>query len=96
MTRATHTFTVVRDGVSIELEARAEGTFSPGSYGLPEDSSPDEGEITECEIFFNDEPWKGTLTDAEQDKLDAALMEAIVENQSDDYDPGEWYDADEP
>lgn len=85
MAHVEHEFTIVREGKTIELYAKASGYYDPGSYCGPLDGSyPAEGEITELEILDADgNGWTGSLTEEESTKLDDALMEKIMEAQSD-------------
>lgn len=85
--KVEYEFTVVRDGQVIELLAVAGGYYTLEVDGLPEDSMPAEGEVTELEIFCGDDVWAGKLTEEEDAKLVAALMERIVERQ---YDGNEY------
>ena len=78
---------LVAAACSAALTAHATGYYDPGSWGLPENSYPAEGEITELELFDeNGEKWDGQLTEDEATRLDEALMEKILDRMSDNGD----------
>lgn len=79
MPTVSHEFTITRDQQAFTLRAEAKGYYTPEIGGLPKDSMPAEGEITELVLFLGDEPWTGTLTSEEQTALDTALMALTAE-----------------
>jgi hypothetical protein len=89
MKQYTHSFTIERDDCELELEAEFEiEPFVPGKRnGPPEDCYPDEGGFASLDgvihvLDDNRSVWDGTLTKAEQDRVERDAYDSWLDQDS--------------